>query len=697
MEVRQPEFRIRPFSAAPDLRFVYAHHSFRLAFTEIWQGIQRAAGLLTLTGGPGIGKTTLLRRLKEEVEGQRGKVFFRFYPRLGFDELLTACCEEADIYHSGAGAMEKLRALARYLRARVYEGSPALLIIDDAQRITDDLLRKLELLTEICDGERSLLQVLLAGNRDFEVRLQRDDLVDVRRRIAVAAQLLPLSDDEVGPYIRYRMQVAGAEQHDFFGPKIVRRIARFSGGVPLNINRVCERAVQGAIAAGLDHVSTTILEQAAEGCRLLDEQASLARGQALGRPFAASSSTSAAQSAGPGRPSRLFPSRQIAMPTPGQTSLATSRRQDDLHAIDWAARWRAVQPTTADLYAVPPAPPDAASAEAPAATDMTKDGSGAGAQPDPGYAHEGGRADSAEMGLRRLSDSAQHGPTSASWGAAVAALPAPLSDESAEDRISRRLGTPAKPLVAESERSHVIPLVVAALGAILISGAAFLYYDEFRQETAQSIAELVGLRPWPAGPEIAPPVPPVVIRAPAPGPTPAPPTTVTAPPVDVAGAPPGTPVDPGRAAEGSATVEPAAGPPLQVAPVSPPGPVAAVQPPPQSTPPQPSSDAPVTRPILSQVAVTQLLSRGEELMRLGDPAAARLVFERAAAGGHAHAATGVGRTYDPVEFARQRLRGVPPDPDRAQFWYERAVAGGDDEAVARLAALASWRAQQRGT
>lgn len=101
--------------------------------------------------------------------------------------------------------------------------------------------------------------------------------------------------------------------------------------------------------------------------------------------------------------------------------------------------------------------------------------------------------------------------------------------------------------------------------------------------------------------------------------------------------------------------------------------------------------------MLSQVAVTQLLSRGEELMRLGDPAAARLVFERAAADGHAHAATGVGRTYDPVEFARRRLRGVPPDPDQAQLWYQRGLSAGDAEAAARLEALTAWRAQQRSS
>lgn len=696
MEVRQPEFRIRPFSAAPDLRFVFAHHSFRLAYTEIWQGIQRAAGLLTLTGGPGIGKTTLLRRLKDEIEGQRGKVFFRFYPRLGFDELLTACCEEADIYYSGAGSMEKLRALARYLRARVYEGTPALLIIDDAQRISDDLLRKLELLTEICDGNRSLLQVLLTGNRDFEVRLQRDDLIDVRRRIAVAAQLLPLSEDEVGPYIRYRMQVAGAERHDFFGAEIVRRIARFSSGVPLSVNRLCDRAIHAAIGAGLDHVSATILEQAAEECRLLDEQASLARGHMLARPLAAvRAGPSAVSPAASMRPSRLFPSRKIATPSAGQSAPAMPSRADDLHAIDWEARWRAVQPTMADLYAVPPAPPNAAgAASSPPRSAM--EGSHATSENDRGNSDDSAASELAEMGLRHLSELPQHGQASTPWAAVRGALPAPLSAESPEDRISRRLGAPAMPDATETKRTYVVPLVVAALGAMLVSGAAFIYYDEFQQESALSIAELVGVRPWPAGPEIIPPVPPLVVQSPAP--TPERPRTVAAPSVDVTSAPPATAVDPGGALESSATVEPAAGRMIQVAPVSPQGPLAASLPARQPGPAPRADDAAAARPILSQIAITQLLSRGEELMRLGDPAAARLVFERAAAAGHPHAATGVGRTYDPVEFAHRRLRGVPADPDRAQLWYERAVAGGDGEAIARLAALAEWRAyQQRST
>ena len=689
MEVRHPEFRIRPFSAAPDLRFVFAHHSFRLAFGEIWQGIQRGAGLQTLIGGPGIGKTTLLRRLKEEVEGQGGKVFFRFYPRFGFDELLTACCEEADIYHSGAGAMEKVRGLARYLRARAYEGSPALLIIDDAQRITDDLLRKLELLTEIRDGERSLLQVLLAGNRDFEMRLKRDDLVDVRRRVAVAAQLLPLSEDEVGPYIRYRMQVAGAEQQNFFGSEIIRRIARFSDGVPLTVNRVCERAAQGAIAAGLDQVSENILEQAAEGCRLLDEQAWLARSQALGRasPSAPASVASGVVPARAARPSRLFPARRAATTSATDGGPAATGAQGDLHAIEWAARWRAVQPTMADLYAVPPAPPNMAHA-ASTPPGIAKDEAQTRSEDDQKYSPRADRGpEPVALGLQRLF-AAQHGRSPTPWAAASTALPAPLSGESPEDRISRRLGTVEEPLAAGRERLYVTPLLVAALGAMLVSGAAFLYYDELRQETAQSIAELVGVRPWPMGAGLAPPrVPPAAPPAPA---------SVTRS-GDIARATTTAPIDPSGTAEGTATVEPAAGTPMQGTSGLPQGPVASSLLSLRSPTAQGPTDTPAPRPLLSQVAITQLLSRGEELMRLGDPAAARLVFERAAADGHAYAATGVGRTYDPVEFARQRLRGVPPDPDQAQFWYQRGLSAGDAEAAARLEALTAWRTQQRSS
>jgi outer membrane biosynthesis protein TonB len=124
--------------------------------------------------------------------------------------------------------------------------------------------------------------------------------------------------------------------------------------------------------------------------------------------------------------------------------------------------------------------------------------------------------------------------------------------------------------------------------------------------------------------------------------------------------------------------------------------VARVEPPP--APPAPAAPVPLQRPAasLSSAAVDRLMLRGDEIMRTGDPAAARLFYELAAANGSAAAATAVGRTWDPVEHARLGIQGSLASSQRAADWYRRASAAGDPDAETRLRALTAWMARNPG-
>ena len=704
--------RERPFRTTPDSRFVYPHVAFRQALQSLLVEARRNAGLMVLIGGPGTGKSSLLRCLKESFEAGGGVVFFRFYPRLNFDELLTACCEDAGIYQSAPGPMEKIRALADFLRGRGEVASSAIVMIDDAQKVPDDLLHNLELLTEIREGDRSLLQVVLAGNRDLEARLARESLADIRRRVAVWTRLGPLVLEEVGSYIRHRLTVAGYSGPDIFGPQAIERIGRFSDGVPFIVNRLCDVAMQLAAIDASPQVSQDTLDRAAEECRLIDEKAIVPWGSGYSRPRPAarqSASTEAQDqpvihlAAGPAG---------VGKRSAGDDRLAAEGRTN-LENIDWNARWRTVQPETPDIWAVSP----------PAAARPASDENRVTPSPLP---FGGGRS-----------------KVAASW----------------RNR--------------PSQHAQAIQLVAATIGAVLISGAALLYYRDWRDEritvaaASDSIARSASTPSVPAASSPAPiaeaQIASIAVLPPGDRPrasaaaTPAnepsetsvaqtAPRENSAPAIDIGSdidrrtGPPTTAQVPQQLAEMAVrntgtdaamtpptsgevssepvelqrlqAIEPASGPPpdatvgasdpqasLATAPAATAEPaspaalppiVAAVAPEPTPTPIRPRAQT-ARRPTLPDSAVEQLIRRGEELLQLGDPASARLLYEHAAAQGSASAATGVGRTHDPVEFSRLGLRGVRPDAELAASWYRRGLAGGDPRAAALLEQLTRWR------
>jgi type II secretory pathway predicted ATPase ExeA len=721
--------RERPFRTTPDSRFVYPHVAFRQALQTLLIEARRSAGLLVLVGGPGTGKSSLLRCLKESFEAGGGVVFFRFYPRLHFDELLTACCEDAGIYQSAPGPMEKIRALADFLRERGEAASSAIVIIDEAQKVPDDLLHNLELLTEIREGDRSLLQVVLAGNRDLEARLARESLADIRRRVAVWTRLGPLASEEVGPYVRHRLTVAGYSGPDIFSPQAIERIARFSDGVPFIVNRLCDVAMQLAAVEASPQVSLDTLDRAAEECRLIDEKAIVPWGTGYTRRRAPPAQTA---TLGP-RDQTVFhldTEQTGAGKRAGMESPSTAEGRANLENIDWNARWRQVQPETADIWAVSPPLTARLPGDESRSTASPRNSEPAVTRaPGNGERPSGRRDDQGQVRGRRFS-----GATS-------------------------REGRPFR-------RGHAIQLIAATIGAVLVSGAALLYYRDWRDErvtvASNPVAPDLSTASAPvSGTETqvaAAPVQPSTDdqRAPAGAmlvtqPREAAvaqiaPSEMAAPLIDIgpdidrrtsaiataeapkpsaeieaskAGAepsvstaairePPSEPLEIQRLQ----TIEPAAGSPSDTAVgASAPAPSPKVSPPAVSEPAPPAPSLPIvaaappepaaqpTRPRMETArrqalpgsAVERMLTRGEELLQLGDPASARLLYERAAAEGSAQAATGVGRTHDPVEFSRLGLRGVRPDADLAASWYRRGLVGGDPQAATLLEQLTRWR------
>lgn len=256
-----------PFSIAPDPRYLYMSERHREALAHLLYGLGGGGGFVLLTGEIGAGKTTVCRCFLEQVP-PRCNVAYIFNPKLSVPELLRTVCEEFHIPHQPtAGAEESVKdyvdGLNEFLLRTHAVGQNNVLIIDEAQNLSADVLEQLRLLTNLETNERKLLQIILIGQPELRQMLARPELEQLAQRVIARFHLEALSEDETAAYIQHRLAVAGLTGALPFDRAQVRRIHKLTRGVPRRINLLCDRALLGAYAGGRPRVSSAIVEQAA--------------------------------------------------------------------------------------------------------------------------------------------------------------------------------------------------------------------------------------------------------------------------------------------------------------------------------------------------------------------------------------------------------------------------------------------------
>ena len=253
----------KPFSIAPDPRYLYQSDRHAEALAHLLYGVEEAGGFIQLTGEVGTGKTTLTRvllnRLPVNVE-----VAMILNPRLSVKEFLQNISEELqlDWAASADSVKELIDGLNAHLLRAHAAGRRVVLIIDEAQNLDADLLEQIRLLTNLETTERKLLQIILIGQPELRQTLARADLRQLAQRITGRYHLDPLNRNETEAYIRHRLQVAGASR-EIFSPGAVREIHRLSGGVPRLINVICDRALLGAYGKEKATVNVRLAREAA--------------------------------------------------------------------------------------------------------------------------------------------------------------------------------------------------------------------------------------------------------------------------------------------------------------------------------------------------------------------------------------------------------------------------------------------------
>jgi general secretion pathway protein A len=253
-----------PFSIAPDPHFLYMSEAHREALAHLLYGVKGGGGFVVLTGEIGAGKTTVCRCFLDQVPADCD-VAYVFNPKLSVAELLRTVCEEFHIELPAHAQSVKdfVDPLNRFLLASHAAGRHSVLIIDEAQSLSAELLEQLRLLTNLETAERKLLQIVLIGQPELRTMLARPDLEQLAQRITARCHLPALSPDETALYVRHRLQVAGLGAELPFDAKALRTIHALCGGVPRRINLLCDRALLGGYAGSRRRIDRATVEQAA--------------------------------------------------------------------------------------------------------------------------------------------------------------------------------------------------------------------------------------------------------------------------------------------------------------------------------------------------------------------------------------------------------------------------------------------------
>jgi general secretion pathway protein A len=253
----------KPFSITPDPRFLYMSARHREALAHLLYGLGEGGGFVQLTGEVGTGKTTLCRCLLDQVP-EHVDIALVLNPKVTATELIATVCDELGIeYPEGNTSIKSLTdALNRYLLDAYARDRRTVLIIDEAQNLSAEVLEQVRLLTNLETSTQKLLQIVLIGQPELRTLLARDDMRQLSQRVTARYHLDPISREEAGAYIKHRLQICGTTQ-TVFNKRAVDKIQQLSGGVPRLINVLCDRSLLGAYVEGNAQVDPKVVKKAA--------------------------------------------------------------------------------------------------------------------------------------------------------------------------------------------------------------------------------------------------------------------------------------------------------------------------------------------------------------------------------------------------------------------------------------------------
>ncbi len=254
----------KPFAITPDPRYLYLSERHAEALAHLLYGINESGGFIQLTGEVGTGKTTVVRTLLSRVP-HHADVAVILNPRVTPVEFLLTICEELGLGIAEAdrdSVKQMVDALNRRLLAAHAEGRRIIVIVDEAQNLSAEVLEQVRLLTNLETPTQKLLQIILIGQPELRDLLDRTDLRQLAQRITGRYHLEPLSPEETRGYVRHRLRVAGATE-EIFTSSALGEVHRLAAGIPRVINVTCDRALLGAYTQETRRVTASLVRRAA--------------------------------------------------------------------------------------------------------------------------------------------------------------------------------------------------------------------------------------------------------------------------------------------------------------------------------------------------------------------------------------------------------------------------------------------------
>lgn len=251
-----------PFEITPNPRFLFYSAKHREAFNHLLYGIRERKGFVQMTGEVGAGKTTLCRALLEQLPADRYSTALILNPALDAMELVKAVAIEFGLEAKGADRLDTLHIINKFLLEEVGRGRDCVLIIDEAQDLSEELLEQVRLLSNLETDSRKLLQIVLLGQPELRAKLNSYRLRQLRQRITVRYHLRSLTQHEMTQYVQHRLHVSGANGSPRFTRPALWRIYHYSKGIPRLVNALCDKALLAGFAHESDKINFRMVGQA---------------------------------------------------------------------------------------------------------------------------------------------------------------------------------------------------------------------------------------------------------------------------------------------------------------------------------------------------------------------------------------------------------------------------------------------------
>jgi type II secretory pathway predicted ATPase ExeA len=266
--------RANPLNVNPDPRYLFLTRHTEEALACLTYGIQSRKGFVLLTGEVGTGKTTLINKLLEWLRLQQVATAFVFNSRMNVPQFLDYMMADFGIPCDSKSKSQILQRLYNWLLDRYRAGETAVLIVDEAQNLTDEVLEEIRMLTNLETFTEKLLQIVLVGQPELETKLKQPQLRQLRQRLTLRAKTHPLTIEETKAYVQQRLRIAGSDGRQIFDGDALSAVHKYANGIPRVVNLLCEHCLVSAFVDQKSTISEAVVDAVARDFDLSDNVAS---------------------------------------------------------------------------------------------------------------------------------------------------------------------------------------------------------------------------------------------------------------------------------------------------------------------------------------------------------------------------------------------------------------------------------------